>query len=196
MPMRETKRLLIVDDDPQILCVLRAILETENYHVTPAHNGAEMLALLASQSFDLITLDLGLPGVSGVELAREVCLTTDIPVIVVSGRCDDYDRIVALELGADDYIVKPFNGRELVARVRAVLRRASGLSRCAGEGRHPAQGRAGDLVFHSYHLNMQTRKLRRNDGATTELTSAECALLEVLIENAGRACTQIGRAHV
>ena len=182
--MRETKRLLIVDDDPQIRGVLRAILETENYHVSEAGDGAEMLAVLAGQTFDLITLDLGLPGVSGIELAREVCLTTDIPVIVVSARNDEYDRVIALELGADDYIVKPFNGRELVARVRAVLRRASAQSR--RQGHVPSA----EMMFHSYHLNTQTRKLRHSDGETKDLTSAECKLLEVLIENAGRACTR------
>lgn len=185
--MRETKRLLIVDDDPQILCILRDILETENYHVIQARDGREMQEALAAQPVDLITLDLGLPGISGIELARELCLSTDIPIIVVSARGEDYDRIVALELGADDYIVKPFNGRELVARVRAVLRRAGASSR---RNRQAHAMATAVLAFHNYQLNTQTRKLRRSDGGITELTTAECSLLEVLVENAGRACTR------
>ncbi len=189
--MHDTKRLLIVDDDPQICELLRTILIAEHFNVAVARDGAEMLAALAHQSFDLVTLDLGLPGMSGIELAREVCFTTDIPLIVVSGRSDDYDRIISLEIGADDYIMKPFNCRELIARVRAVLRRCAGKSRRQGLSSLPASSAfSTEMAFHNYRLNPQTRELRNSDGAMTGLTSAECKLLEVLIEHAGRACTR------
>lgn len=187
MPMREAKRLLIVDDDPGVRSLMRAVFETENFEISEAASGRDMSAQLAAQSFDLITLDLGLPDVSGVELARNLCLSTDVPVIVVSGRAEHYDRIIALELGADDYIVKPFNTRELVARVRAVLRRS-----IANGKRHapPNPVVASDVMFHGHRLNVQTRRIRLSSGAVIDLTVAECKLLEVLVERAGHACTR------
>lgn len=185
--MRDAKRLLIVEDDAHMLALLRALMEAEGYHVTVAADRTEMAQALSDNTFDLITLDLGLSGVSGLELARDLCLATDTPVIVVSGRADEYDRIIALELGADDYIVKPFNNRELTARVRAVLRRSAKAMRRQTEQRIAA---AAVVAFHDYELNTQTRKLSHVSGVTTMLTAAECRLLEVLIENSGRACTR------
>ena len=117
--MGQSKHILIVDDEPQVISLLRAILEAENFDVSAARDGDELRDALAERSFDLITLDLGVPGFSGVELARDLCRTTDTPVIVVSGRNDEFDRVIALELGVDDYIGKPFNTRELAARPRA-----------------------------------------------------------------------------
>ncbi|NOT69732.1 MAG: response regulator transcription factor [Hyphomicrobium sp.] len=185
--MREAKKILVVDDDPQVRDLLRDILEAEGYQVTPASGRAAMLQAIAGEVFDLITLDLGLAGVCGVELVRELCLSTETPVIIVSGRNDDYDRVVTLELGADDYILKPFNTRELSARVRAVLRRCAKATRRIAESRISA---ASVVTFHDYQLNTQTRKLSHISGAMVALTSAECRLLEVLIENSGRACTR------
>jgi two-component system, OmpR family, response regulator len=183
----EAKRVLIVDDEPQMRAMLRALLEPEQFRITEAANGAELLDLLTRESFDLITLDLSMPGTSGVELARELCRVTDIPVIVISGRRDEYDLVVTLELGADDYIAKPFNTREFVARVRAILRRASANGRRHPLPRPPSQS---EISFHDYVLNIQTRRLRNKDGQTANLTVAECKLLEVLVKNAGRACTR------
>lgn len=184
--MSKTNSILIVDDDRQILGVLRALLEAEGYAVTQAADGAEMLRALATQTFDLITLDLGLPDASGIELARDLCRNSDIPIIVVSGRGDDYDRVIALELGADDFVAKPFNTRELAARVRAVLRRCNG----ARGGQSQSQAAAGIITFHHYRLNTQSRELRSLAGTKTSLTSAECRLLQVLLSKAGRVCTR------
>jgi two-component system OmpR family response regulator len=182
--MGGTKRILIVDDEPQAVGLLRAILEGENFDVEQACDGAELRGALAHQSFDLITLDLGMPGFSGVELARELSQSTDTPFIVVSGRSAEFDRVLALEIGADDYIVKPFSTRELAARVRAVLRRAE------GGRRSKSVAAASEIRFHCFALNTQNRKLRRPEGAVTVLTVAECRLLEMLVENSGRACTR------
>ena len=182
--MGQSKHILIVDDEPQVISLLRAILEAENFDVSAARDGDELRDALAERSFDLITLDLGVPGFSGVELARDLCRTTDTPVIVVSGRNDEFDRVIALELGVDDYIAKPFNTRELAARVRAVLRRAEG-------GRRTTLATPAPIVsFHRYTLNTQTRKLSDGSGGTQDLTVSECQLLEVLSENAGRTCTR------
>ncbi len=185
--MRDIKRILIIEDDPHLLPVLRELLESERYLVHEARDGQEVSHAMAENQFDLITLDLGLPGVSGVELAREICLSSDTPLIVVSARSEIYDRIIALELGADDYITKPFDGREFVARVRAVLRRsAPALHRRAAD----KAAQAALIAFHDFLLDTQTRKLKNADGATTALTTAECQLLEVLVEKAGRVCTR------
>jgi two-component system, OmpR family, response regulator len=185
--MREAKRLLIIDADADMRALQRVVLESEGYHVTSASNGSEMAEALEQASFDLITLDPDLPGVSGLELARDLCLATNTPVIIVSTRGDDYDRIIALELGADDYIVKPYHARELAARVRAVLRRSAKAVQRQSEQRTAA---ASVISFHGYQLNTQTRKLSHVSGITTALTGSECRLLEVLIENIGRACTR------
>ena len=135
--MSDIKNILIVDDEPQMLGLLRAILEGQNFDVTEARDGEGLRQALAERPFDLITLDLGMPGYSGIDLARELSQSTATPFIVVSGRTDDYDRVLALELGADDYILKPFNTRELTARVRAVMRRAEGGRRELGSRRPP-----------------------------------------------------------
>lgn len=181
------KRILIADQDRTVLDQLRAIFEAEGYHVTSVVDPMTMDQVVANGVFDLITLDLGLSGGSGLEMARELFQRTDTPVITVSSRDNEYDRVVALELGADDYIAKPFNDRELTARVRAVLRRSAKAVRHANEDRQAA---ASVIVFHDYRLNTQTRQLSHPCGVTTSLTSAECRLLEVLIENAGRACSR------
>ncbi len=182
--MRDAKSILIVDDEPQMLGLLRAILESQNFDVTEARDGDGLRQALTGRSFDLITLDLGMPGYSGIDLARELSQSTTTPFIVVSGRSDDYDRVLALELGADDYISKPFNTRELTARVRAVMRRSGG-------GRRLEMTTApAEIMFHDYALNTQTRKLKHRTGTLTALTVAECCLLEVLAVNAGKVCTR------
>lgn len=188
--MRATQRagrILIVDDDPAILTVLREIFELEDYEATEARNGEDMRRELSQSTFDLITLDLGLAGTSGLDLAREVRKTSNIPIIIVSARCSDVDRIVGLEVGADDYIVKPFSAREVVARVRAVLRR------CGSPSYSHETEQGGDPTFYTfqnYKFSTQTRKLTDTNGATSILTAAECDLLEYLLKNAGRPCSR------
>lgn len=167
-----------------MLGLLRAILESQNFDVTEVRDGDGLRQALTGRSFDLITLDLGMPGYSGLDLARELSQSTVTPFIVVSGRNDDYDRVLALELGADDYISKPFNTRELTARVRAVMRRAGG-----GRRRESTSAPA-EITFHDYTLNTQTRKLKHCTGTLTALTVAECCLVEVLAASVGKVCTR------
>lgn len=178
--------VLTVDDDPRMRAVLQSILEGQCYSVTPAADGAEALALLARRTFHLITLDIGVPDFSGVDLVRAVCRSCDSPVIVVSGRDDVYDRVVALELGVDDYIAKPFNARELAARVNAVLRRSGALP-----GRRTDGPRSRSLVrFDRFVLDPACRKLTTRDGAQLSVTVAECRLIAFLAAHKGRVCSR------
>lgn len=179
----DTTHVLVVDDDPAIRTALREILESSNFKVTEAGNGQEMHRLINEHKIDLITLDIGLPGVSGIDLAREIRVNSNIPLIMVTALADEIDRIVGLEVGADDYVVKPFNVREVLARVRAVLRR----SRAA-----PAKASQADEIFEfeGLTLNAQTRVLSSADGNEIPLTSTEFSLLEFLLRNAGKPCSR------
>ena len=118
------KTVLVVDDEPKIVALARDYLEHAGFRVTSASDGREALAAFRSASVDLIVLDLGLPLVDGLDVARGVRKTSNVPIVMLTGRGDESDRIAGLELGADDYVTKPFSPKELVARVRAVLRRA------------------------------------------------------------------------
>lgn len=179
----DTTHVLVVDDDPAIRSALREILESSNFKVTEAGSGQEMHRLINEHKIDLITLDIGLPGVSGIDLAREIRVNSNIPLIMVTALADEIDRIVGLEVGADDYVVKPFNVREVLARVRAVLRR----SRAA-----PAKASQADEIFEfeGLTLNAQTRILSSADGNEIPLTSTEFSLLEFLLRNAGKPCSR------
>ncbi|HWC44318.1 MAG TPA: response regulator transcription factor [Actinomycetota bacterium] len=135
------ERILVVDDEPTVREVVQHYLEREGYRVQAAENGPAALAAFSAGAPDLIVLDLMLPGVDGLEVCRQVRATDSTPIIILTAKGHEADRIVGLELGADDYVVKPFSPRELVARVRSVLRRT-----LAGDGRGPAPPlRAGDV---------------------------------------------------
>ncbi len=118
-----TAHILIVDDEPEVRALLCAALEPEGFRVSAAGSGAEMLAILTESLPDLITLDLNLGGEDGLKLARDVRARSNVPIVMITGKGDTIDRVVGLELGADDYIAKPFHVREVLARIRAVLRR-------------------------------------------------------------------------
>ncbi len=124
--------ILVVDDEAEVRTLLRAALEPEGYAVSEAENGARLMQLLETKPVDLITLDLRLGGEDGFTLAREIRARHNVPIVMISGKGDTIDRVVGLELGADDYIAKPFHMREVVARIRAVLRRY-----CAGAAEAP-----------------------------------------------------------
>lgn len=179
----ETGHVLIVDDDPAIRGALREILESSNFRVSEAGNGSEMRRSINDNKIDLITLDIGLPGVSGIDLAREIRVKSNIPLIMVTALSDEIDRIVGLEVGADDYVVKPFNVREVLARVRAVLRRSRSTH---------ARAAVSDEIFEfeGLTLNAQTRVLSNQDGKEIPLTSTEFSLLEFLLRNAGKPCSR------
>ncbi len=170
----ESARLLVVDDDPEILELTQAYLSQQGFAVACVPSGEEMVDYLADHSVDLIILDLMLPGEHGLTLARRLKRDDDVPIIIVSAQGDDVDRIVGLEVGADDYIAKPFNPRELLARVRAVLRRSK---------RAPGDTEASDgISFGPFTLDLAAHQLLRN-GAQVALTSGEFDLLAILAEH-------------
>jgi two-component system alkaline phosphatase synthesis response regulator PhoP len=119
--------VLVVDDEPDIVAIVRDYLADAGYRVSTARSGDEAMRLLRSIVPDLVVLDLGLPGIDGLDVTRQVRATSAVPIIVLTARADEADRVIGLELGADDYVVKPFSPRELLARVRAVLRRGTAV---------------------------------------------------------------------
>ncbi|NLS08241.1 response regulator [Rhizobium sp. P32RR-XVIII] len=178
--------LLVVDDDPRIRSMLKRYFEGEGFRVSEAENGTQLRQQLRDK-IDLILLDIGLPGEDGLTLAREIRASRQIAIIIVSGRADDVDRIVGLEIGADDYIAKPFNLREVLARVRSVLRRTQ-----ASVAVRPAQtlNAAGITRFDGWTLDHNRRELRTPAGKTITLTTGEFDLLAVFAKNPGRALTR------
>jgi DNA-binding response OmpR family regulator len=177
---RAPSSVLIVDDEPAIVEILSTYLRDEGFIVHAAHDGDEALALVQSQHPDIVLLDLSLPTMSGVELFRELRADSDIPVIMISSRVNEVDRVVGLELGADDYIGKPFSPREVVARVKTVLRRSNGRRTA------PASGvqRFGDIEF-----DRNGHEVRRA-GRPVNVTPTEFRILKALIDHAGRTFTR------
>ncbi|MEJ2375511.1 MAG: response regulator [Pseudolabrys sp.] len=176
-------RIIVVDDDIQVRTLLRNLLETEGYIVSEAANGQEMRSLIEAQPTNLITLDLKLAGEDGLALAQEVRAKHHIPIIMVTAKVDDIDKIIGLELGADDYITKPFNVREVLARVRAVLRRydpTAGAQRTLKPGEHEK------YAFSDWVLDITARELRTVDDQRADLTTAEFNLLELLVKHPTR----------
>jgi two-component system OmpR family response regulator len=176
--------ILIVDDEPEVRALLRAGLEAEGFAVVEAGNGAEADAQLAARPIGLLTLDLKLGGEDGLKLARDLRAKRNTPIIMITGKGDPIDRVVGLELGADDYIAKPFLMREVVARVRAVLRRYQSSETAA-----PSEIAASDgsrYAFDGWSMDMRRREVRTPDGQPCELTTAEFNLLAILIQRPGR----------
>jgi two-component system, OmpR family, response regulator len=175
--------ILVVDDEAEIRTLLRKCFEREGFHVAEAKDGAELRARIEQQPINLITLDLTLGGEDGLELAREVRARCNVPIIMITGKGDTIDRVVGLELGADDYITKPFQLREVVARVRAVLRRY-------GAAEHPAQPAAAAeherYAFDHMVLDVTCRELSSGGGKLQELTTAEFNLLEIFVKRPHR----------
>lgn len=166
--------ILIIDDDIELCELLTEYLQPEGFFVRCCHNGAEALQVVQQEDFDLIILDSMLPGRMGLDVLRELRLTDQTQVLMLTARGDDTDRIVGLEMGADDYLPKPCNPRELVARLRAILRRAS-----AAESPAPRQLQLGAL-----RLDAARRSAHYGD-APLDLTSAEFNVLMVLLGQAG-----------
>jgi DNA-binding response OmpR family regulator len=171
----EAAHLLVVDDDPEIRELTEAYLAQQGFTVHCVDSGEAMDAYLAENSVDLIVLDLMLPGEHGLAIARRMKNDNQVPIVIVSAQGDDIDRIVGLEVGADDYLAKPFNPRELLARIRAVLRRSRGA---AGSVEAPE----GRLKFGDFELDIGSHRLTRN-GETVALTSGEFDLLNILVSN-------------
>ena len=166
-------KLLVVDDDPELLELTEQYLSQQGFGVIGVADGAAMDAVLAAQTIDLIILDLMLPGEDGLSIARRLKQTRDTPIIIISAQGEDVDRIVGLEIGADDYIGKPFNPRELLARVRAVLRRAHGS---------PATVDTQSVEFGDFKMDLAAHRLLHH-GESVQLTSGEFDLLRILAEH-------------
>jgi two-component system alkaline phosphatase synthesis response regulator PhoP len=170
---------LVVDDEAKIVRLVRSYLEQSGFTVVEANDGQTALIQARREKPDLVVLDLGLPGIDGLEVARTLRRERETPIIMLTARIEDTDKIVGLELGADDYMTKPFNPRELVARVRAVLRRTSGVAPAA------EVLRAGALVLDAGGHQATL------DGRVLDLTPTEFELLAVLLQNPGRAFTRL-----
>jgi two-component system KDP operon response regulator KdpE len=170
-------RVLVVDDEPSIQRALRAALMPRGYDVRTAGNGERALELLATQEFDVVVLDLGLPGIDGVEVTRRLRGWSDVPIVVLSVREAQSDKVGALDAGADDYLTKPFGMEELLARVRAALRRGGGR----------AQGPS-MVAFDAIEVDLGKRLVKR-DGRPVHLTPTEYQLLEALVTNPGKLLT-------
>jgi two-component system, OmpR family, response regulator len=177
--------LLVVDDDVEIAKILDRYFSSHGFRVSTAGDGTQMRRLLDSETVDIVMLDLGLPGEDGFSLTRHLREHWHGPVIIVTGRGESVDRVVGLELGADDYVTKPFDLRELLARVRSVLRRAAPPSKAAVR----ATG-AGRFAFDGYVLDPQAHSLFGPQGDTIALTTGEFALLRVFVEHANQVLTR------
>ena len=171
-------RVLVVDDEPQILRALRINLRVRQYEVLTAATGAEALDVAGRHPPDLIILDLGLPDLSGLEVIEGLRGWTSVPIVVLSGRADSADKVEALDVGADDYVTKPFSMDELLARMRAALRRS-------GPPDDEPQIKLGDLV-----VDLAARRVAGSTGGDIRLTPTEWHLLEVLLRNPGKLMSQ------
>jgi DNA-binding response OmpR family regulator len=185
--------VLIVDDDAELRAMLREYLAHEQFAVDAVGDGAAALRWLDRQRPDIVLLDVTMPGASGFEVLRRLRGGSRIPVLMLTARDDDVDRILGLELGADDYLTKPFNPRELLARIHAILRRTRG-----------EHGAGGPETLQLGRLTLETGlHVARVDGEPVALTDAEFRVLEVLVRNAGRVVSRseltqraLGRRHV
>ncbi len=173
--------LLFVDDDEEILDLLTRFFRQHDYDVATAKDAACMFALLKQQPFDLIVLDIMLPREDGLSICRRLRAASQIPVIMLTAMGDDTDRIVGLEMGADDYLVKPFNARELLARVKSVLRR-SGLPQWAQENVETRP----TIAFAGWRLDLTKRELRSPDNMMVPLSGVEFELLLAFAEHPQR----------
>jgi two-component system OmpR family response regulator len=177
--MNASPHILIVEDDAEISRLVSRYLRTNDFHVSVIGDGRNMDRLLEDNRVDLVVLDLMLPGEDGLSLCRRLRTHSVVPVIMLTAKGDELDRIIGLEMGADDYLSKPFNPRELLARIRAVLRRASA-------GAQSADHRARTLGFLGWQIDCVLRELKDPNGTRIVLTGAEFCLLQVMCERAGR----------
>lgn len=181
--MSNRSAVLLVEDDAEIGELISRYLENNGMEVTRLPDGGGLDAKLAAGSFDILILDLNLPGEDGFSICRRVRASHDIPIIIVTAQGEDVDKILGLEMGADDYVVKPFNSRELLARIRAVLRRAEPQSR---------GGAPSSQAFHflGWRVNLLSRDVVSPGGMKVAMTGAEFDLLHAFCENPNRVLTR------
>jgi two-component system, OmpR family, response regulator len=177
--------ILVVDDDPQIRELLEEYLTGNALRVTVVSTGKQMSKTLADEAIDLVVLDLRLAGEDGMAIARSLRDQSAIPIVMLTGVRDEADRIMGLELGADDYLTKPFSPRELLARIRTVLRRTKGAALTQARQQEVRAYR-----FAEFELNLRTRRLKRRDGPLIELTNGEFNLLAALLAAPQRILTR------
>jgi two-component system, OmpR family, response regulator len=171
------KHILVVDDDPEIRTLIAEYLERNGFRASTLPDGRDLMRTLEERAVDLLVLDLMMPGVDGLTLCREVRSKSRLPVLILSARGEDVDRIVGLEMGADDYLAKPFHPRELLARIRAILARSTPTEPAAD---------AEEYRFDQFRLDMVRRELARADGKKVSLTGAEFELLAIFLARPNR----------
>ena len=179
--MPHSSTILLVDDEDAIQKLLAYPLERDGFRVVPARDGEEALARFAAEDVDLVVLDIMLPKLDGLEVCKRLRATSSVPIIMLTARDDELDKVVGLELGADDYITKPFSIREFRSRVRALLRRAAGS---------PASSRGSDVIeADGLRIDIPRRSVERS-GETVQLTYVEFELLRTLAAEPGRVFTR------
>jgi len=171
------QRILVVDDDDELRRLLQSYLGEQGFAVSTVPDGTAMRATLAGESFDLVILDVMMPGDDGLALCRELRAKSRLPILMLTARGDELDRIIGLEMGADDYLPKPFHPRELLARIRSILRRVQELA---------DEGPAREYRFAGWTLDLGARHLVGADGIAVPLSSGEFRLLQALVEHASR----------
>jgi two-component system, OmpR family, response regulator len=182
--MSDRAHVLIVDDDREIRGLLAQYLEKHDFRTSAVADGKEMRRVLERSHVDLLVLDLMLPGEDGLSLCRELRTRSQLPIIMLTARGEDVDRIIGLELGADDYVAKPFNPRELLGRIKAVLRRS------AHAPRDPSPESVRGFCFGGWRLDTVTRTLSNSEGRELALSGAEYRLLAVLLGAGNRVLTR------
>jgi len=174
-----TQKILVVDDELEIVRLVRAYLERAGFAVVTASEGREALAVFRHERPNLVVLDLNLPGIDGLDVCRAMRRDSDVPIIMLTARLEETDRLIGLELGADDYVVKPFSPREIVARVRAVLRRSEGT---------PVRPEVVSAAGVTVDLTRRTASVA---GQPLDLTTMEFDLLALLVEHPGQVFTRL-----
>ena len=180
-----TPHVLVLDDDPSVRQLVCDYLRENDLRTTAAANGKEFDAALAAETIDLVVLDLRLPGEDGLQIARRLRESSAVPILMLTGRAEEADRVMGLELGADDYLTKPFSTRELLARIRALLRRARAQATVAD-----AIARVRAYRFGAWELNIGLRRLKSADGRAVELTNGEFSLLAAFVSSPQRVLTR------
>ena len=177
------QRIVIVEDDREIGPLIRGLLERERFVAEWVRSGSEMDIALARQQTDLVVLDLMLPGEDGLSICRRLRAAGNLPIMMLTAKGEDLDRVIGLELGADDYLAKPFHPRELIARIRAVLRRTAQATTTGAVGSER-------LRFAGYVFDLGARTLQRNDGAAIELSAGDYDLLAMFVHHPQRVLTR------
>jgi DNA-binding response OmpR family regulator len=184
-PVQGTPHVVVIDDDPDMRSMVAEYLQSNDMRVSGFESGRGLIEFLQAEVVDLLVLDLKLPGEDGISVARRVRDESPLPIIMLTGRTDEADRVMGLELGADDYLTKPFSTRELLARIRALLRRVRQQATVADE-----VGKLRAYRFGGWELNVRVRKIKSPDGRVLPLTNGEFSLLTAFLTSPRRVLTR------